>query len=107
MNDSNNENQNSLGVGSDRIAELARDFVWEPENYESYERCKGTSSFSLPVEWFELCAAIEEKYGAMPLEEPCDCGAKTYTDHTPGCADKPDPGTRRVRQPTTAMRCGC
>lgn len=72
-----------------KLVELARDHVWEPENWESYERCKGTSSFSLPVEWFELCEAIEEKYGAMPLDEPCECGAKTIADHAPDCDEKP------------------
>jgi hypothetical protein len=71
------------------IVRLAREHVWEPENWESYERCKGTSSFSLPVEWFELCEAIEARCGAMPLDEPCDCGAKTIADHAFDCDEKP------------------
>lgn len=72
------------------IVKRAIEHVWEPENWESYERCRNTRSFSLPVEWFELCRVIEESYGSMPLEEPCDCGAKTVADHKLDCEEKPD-----------------
>ncbi len=88
-----------------RLVELARDHVWEPENWESYERCKGTNSFSLPVEWFELCEAIEERYGAMPLDEPCECGAKTVADHKPDCNEKPDWEADEDQLDSRATRC--
>lgn len=83
------KNQGDECADLERIVKLARDHVWEPENWESFERCKGTRSFSLPVEWFELCEAIEKKFGAMPLDEPCACGAKTIADHAPDCDEKP------------------
>jgi hypothetical protein len=42
--------------------------VWEAENWENYQDCKGTKSAALPPEWFELCAAVEEEFGVPPID---------------------------------------
>lgn len=72
------------------VAEAARDFMWEPENSESYESSKTSNSVAWPPEFLLLGQAVEKKYGAMPLDDPCNmCGAKTVATHDPDCADNP------------------
>lgn len=51
------------------IEKLALIFVQSPDNWESYTDCKGTDSASLPAEWFNLCAAVEAKYGTPKVED--------------------------------------
>lgn len=68
------------------IAEAARDFIWEPENWEAYELSKRSNSVAWPPEFLLLAQAVEKKYGAMPLGEPCEiCHAKTVAAHDPDC----------------------
>lgn len=51
------------------IAEAAREMVWESQNWENYQDCKGTNSAALPPEWFELCARVEDEFGAPPIDD--------------------------------------
>jgi hypothetical protein len=55
-----------------RIAEAARDFIWEPENWEAYQDSKTSNSVAWPPEFLLLAQAVEERYGPMPVdaEEP-------------------------------------
>lgn len=51
------------------IEELAREFVWEPENWEGYEELKKSTSFAVPPEFMALAQAVEKKYGPMPIDK--------------------------------------
>lgn len=66
------------------VAKAAQTFVWEPENWENYQNCKGTNSAALPPEWFELCATVEEEFGAPPLAD----GQVTNTLAASGTTDQ-------------------
>lgn len=48
------------------IAELARAFVWEPEQWETYSDSKSSNSVAWPPEWLLLCEAVERRYGPPP-----------------------------------------
>ena len=52
-----------------KIAEAARDFIWEPENWEAYQDSKGSNSAAWPPEFLLLAQAVEEKYGPMPIDD--------------------------------------
>ena len=51
-----------------RVATTARDFIWEPETWESYLEVKESQSHSLPVEFVNLGNVIEEFYGPPPKD---------------------------------------
>lgn len=51
------------------ISELARDFVWEPEQWEAYTDSKTSNSVAWPPEWLLLCQAVEKRYGTPPTGE--------------------------------------
>jgi hypothetical protein len=59
------EDSQSLQV----VAEAARDFVWEPENWEAYQDSKDSDSVAWPPEFLLMAQAVEKKYGPMPVEE--------------------------------------
>lgn len=46
-----------------KLAIAARDFVWEPENWEHFQEMKGSNSMALPVEFMELAHAVEDMFG--------------------------------------------
>jgi hypothetical protein len=50
------------------IAEKARDFVWEPEQWEAYTDSKESNSVAWPPEWLLLCQAVEKRYGPPPAD---------------------------------------
>lgn len=50
------------------IERLARDFVWESENWEAYTDSKQSNSVAWPPEFLLLCQAVERVYGAPPVE---------------------------------------
>jgi hypothetical protein len=52
-----------------KIAEAARAFVHEPENWEAYQDSKDSNSVAWPPEFLLLAQAVEEKYGPMPVED--------------------------------------
>jgi hypothetical protein len=47
-----------------RIAELARDFIHEGENWEAFMDSKGPNSASWPPEFILLAEAVEAHFGA-------------------------------------------
>lgn len=51
------------------IAELARAFVWEPEQWEAFVDSKDSNSVAWPPEWLLLCQAVEKRYGPPPTED--------------------------------------
>lgn len=52
-----------------KVAEAARDFIWEPENWEAYQDSKESNSVAWPPEFLLLAQAVEEKYGPMPIDD--------------------------------------
>jgi hypothetical protein len=52
-----------------QIAEAARDFIWEPENWEAYQDSKDSNSVAWPPEFLLMAQAVEKKYGAMPVDD--------------------------------------
>jgi len=50
------------------VAEAARAFVWEPENWEAWQDSKGSNSVAWPPEFLLLAEAVEKAYGAPPVE---------------------------------------
>jgi hypothetical protein len=57
------------------IAEAARAFVWEPENWEAYQDSKDSDSVAWPPEFLLLAQAVEKQCGPMPHDADCDCGS--------------------------------
>lgn len=55
-----------------RVAEAARDFVYEPENWEAYQDSKESNSVAWPPEFLLLAQAVEKKYGPMPTDDDDD-----------------------------------
>ena len=51
-----------------RAAEAARDFVWEPENWEAYQDSKDSNSAAWPPEFLLMAQVVEEVYGPMPVD---------------------------------------
>lgn len=51
------------------IAEAARDFIWEPENWEAYMDSKGSDSVAWPPEFLLMAQAVGKKYGPMPIDD--------------------------------------
>lgn len=51
------------------LSEAARDFIWEPENWEAYQDSKRSSSVAWPPEFLLLAQAVEREFGAMPVED--------------------------------------
>jgi len=51
------------------LAELARAFVHEPENWEGFERSKNSNSVAWPPEWLLLCEAVEDLFGPPVFED--------------------------------------
>lgn len=51
------------------VAEAARAFVWEPENWEAYQDSKESNSVAWPPEFLLLAEAVEKAYGAPPAED--------------------------------------
>lgn len=47
------------------IAEAARDFIWEPENWEAYQDSKESNSVAWPPEFLLLAQAVEREFGPM------------------------------------------
>lgn len=77
-------------VELETIAEAARDFMWDGENWEAYEQAKQSNSVAWPPEFLLLAQAVEKTYGAVPLDEPCKlCDAKTVATHDPDCPENP------------------
>ena len=52
-----------------KVAEAARDFIWEPENWEAYQDSKESNSAAWPPEFLLLAQAVEEAFGPMPVED--------------------------------------
>lgn len=50
------------------IAQCARDFIWEPENWEAYQDSKESNSVAWPPEFLLLARAVEARYGPPPKE---------------------------------------
>lgn len=46
-----------------KIVEAAVKFIHWPENWEMFESIKGSNSLAIPVEFLDLCYAVEEAYG--------------------------------------------
>lgn len=51
------------------IAQLARDFIWDPENWEAFQESKDSNSVAWPPEFLLLAQAIERCFGARPVED--------------------------------------
>jgi hypothetical protein len=72
------------------VAEAARNFMWDGENWEAYEESKRSNSVAWPPEFLLLAQAVEVEYGAIPLDGPCKlCGAKTVATHDSDCPENP------------------
>ena len=54
------------------IAEAARNFVWEPENWEAYQDSKDSNSVAWPPEFLLLAQAVETTFGSMPVDGDVD-----------------------------------
>lgn len=52
-----------------KVAEAARDFIWEPENWEAYQDSKESNSAAWPPEFLLLAQAVEETYGPMLTDD--------------------------------------
>lgn len=52
-----------------RVAEAARAFIWEPENWEAYQDSKSSNSAAWPPEFLMLAQLVEVTYGQMPVED--------------------------------------
>jgi len=52
-----------------QIAEAARDFIWEPENWEAYQDSKESNSAAWPPEFLLLAQVVEQQYGPMPVDD--------------------------------------
>ena len=51
------------------VACAARDFIWEPENWEAWQDAKESNSVAWPPEFLMLAQAVEKKYGPMPIDD--------------------------------------
>jgi len=51
------------------IETLARKFVHDPDNWADYEMVKESNSADVSPDWFLLCEAVEQKYGAPVITE--------------------------------------
>lgn len=51
------------------IAEAARDFIWEPENWEAYQESKESNSAAWPPEFLLLAQAVEKQFGSILVDE--------------------------------------
>jgi hypothetical protein len=51
------------------VAVEAKKFVHEPENWESWQELQTSNSASIPVEYMNLCEAVEEVFGEPIFEE--------------------------------------
>ena len=52
---------------STSVSEAARDFIWEPENWEAYQDSKESNSAAWPPEFLLLAQAVEREFGPMPV----------------------------------------
>jgi hypothetical protein len=51
------------------VAEAARAFIWEGENWAAYQDSKTSSSVAWPPEFLLLAEAVEKLYGPPPTDE--------------------------------------
>lgn len=51
------------------VACAARDFIWEPENWEAWQDAKESNSVAWPPEFLMLAQAVEKKFGPMPIDD--------------------------------------
>lgn len=55
--------------GRAKIIEAAREFVHYFENWEGYQEIKTSISTSIPVEFMNLCEAVETVFGPPKIED--------------------------------------
>lgn len=58
------------------VTAAARDFIWEPENWEAYQDSKESNSAAWSPEFLLLAQAVENRYGPMPTSPECFCGVE-------------------------------
>lgn len=64
-----------------RVAEAARDFVWEGENWDAYQESKESNSVAWPPEFLLLAQVVEEVFGTPPSEDLARCAeARTFAE---------------------------
>ena len=52
-----------------KLSEAARDFIWEPENWEAFQDLKKSISVDIPVNFMQIGYKVEKVYGGPPKED--------------------------------------
>lgn len=61
------------------LATAAKEFMFEPENWENYEMLQTSNSAAVPPEFMNLGEAVEELFGKPVYEEPTAIEPPTVT----------------------------